>query len=155
MNWRASGAQKGCEPVVFKDFSDRSTARWRLRAAKERVSGGGTQLLKCRAFQPIEVAFAGGGLSKDMLRYFKRRDRVSDQEATIHDDFVQRPSHDGDRRGIVFLFHINHRRSPIFVISALLSWFIAPRLRARVLADLAPKGSSASLIASSLARRGK
>ena len=107
--WRT----KGCEPVVFKDFSDRSTARWRLRAAKERVSGGGTQLLKCRAFQPIEVAFAGGGLSKDMLRYFKRRDRVSDQEATIHDDFVQRPSHDGDRRGIVFLFHINHRRSPI------------------------------------------
>ena len=53
-----------------------------------------------------------------MLRYFKRRDRLSDQEATIRDDFVQRLPHDGDRRGIVFLFQINHRRSPIvgFVI---------------------------------------
>ena len=35
-----------------------------------------------------------------------------------------------------------------FVISAPLSWFIAPRLRARYWADPTPKGSSASLIAS-------
>ena len=41
------------------------------------VLAGGTQFLECRAFQTAEVAFAGRCLLKDMLCYFKRRDRFT------------------------------------------------------------------------------
>ena len=34
--------------------------------------------LECRAFQTLEVAFARRRLLKDMLRHFKRSDRLSD-----------------------------------------------------------------------------
>jgi hypothetical protein len=47
-----------------------------------------------------------------MLRNFKRRYRLPGYEATIRDDLVQRLPHDGDRRCIVFLFQISHRRGP-------------------------------------------
>ena len=42
------------------------------------ASGSRTQFLECRAFQTVEVAFAGGRLLKDVLRHFKRRDGFSD-----------------------------------------------------------------------------
>ena len=35
-----------------------------------RASGSGTELLECRNFQPVKVAFAGSCLLKDMLRHF-------------------------------------------------------------------------------------
>ena len=76
------------------------------------ASGSGTQLLECGAFQTVEVAFARRRLLKNMLRHFKWRDGLSDQEAAIRYDLVQRLAHDGDRRCIVFLFRINHHRSP-------------------------------------------
>jgi len=37
------------------------------------ASGSGNQLLECRAFQTVEVTFAGRRLLKDMLGHFKRR----------------------------------------------------------------------------------
>ena len=40
-------------------------------------------------------------------------DFLTKKRRSIHDHVVQRLPHDGDRRGIVFLFHINHRRRPI------------------------------------------
>src|SRR5260370_25233491 len=75
-------------------------------------SGSSTQFLKCRAFQTVEVALAQRRLLKDMLRHFKRRDGLADQEASIRNNFVQRLPHDGDRRGIKFLFQIIHRSQP-------------------------------------------
>jgi hypothetical protein len=42
------------------------------------ASGSGTQLLECRAFQTVEVAFARRRLLKNMLRHFQRRYRLSD-----------------------------------------------------------------------------
>jgi hypothetical protein len=52
-----------------------------------------------------------------MLRNFKRRYRLPGYEATIRDDLVQRLPHDGDRRCIIFLFQISHRRGPIVATS--------------------------------------
>jgi hypothetical protein len=40
------------------------------------ASGSGTQLLECRAFQTVEVAFARRCLLKNMLRHFQRRYRL-------------------------------------------------------------------------------
>jgi hypothetical protein len=74
------------------------------------ASGSGSQLLECGTFQTVEVAFAGRRLRKDMFRHFKRRYRLSHQEATIRDDLVQCLPHDGDCRRIVSLFKISHRR---------------------------------------------
>jgi hypothetical protein len=87
-----------------------STLPFPARSASQAAA---LSFLECRAFQTVEVAFPGGCLPKDMLRYFKRRDRLSDQEATIRDYFVQRLSHDGDRRGIVFLLQISHPRGTL------------------------------------------
>jgi hypothetical protein len=47
-----------------------------------------------------------------MLRYLKRRDGLADQETTIRNNFVHRLPHDGDGRGIKFLFQFLHRMRP-------------------------------------------
>jgi len=74
---------------LFKELSERQpvparcqekgATRSRLyRASTECASGSGAQLLKCRAFQTVEVAFAGRRPLQDMHRHFKRCDRLSD-----------------------------------------------------------------------------
>jgi len=68
-----------------------------------------SELLECRALETVEVAFAGSGLLKDMLRHFKRCDGLSGQEATIRDDLIQRLPHEGNRGRIVFLFLLSHK----------------------------------------------
>ena len=74
-------------------------------------SGSRAQLLECRIFQSVEVAYARRRLLKDMLRHFKPSDRLSRREAMIADDLVQRLPHDGNRGRIEFLFQLGHRRS--------------------------------------------
>jgi hypothetical protein len=81
-----------------------------VAARPQLASGSGTKLLECRTFQTVEVTFAGSRLLKNMLRHFQRRDGLADHEASIRDNFVQRLPHNGDRRGIKFLFHIAHGR---------------------------------------------
>jgi hypothetical protein len=75
-------------------------------------SGSGPKLLECRAFQTVEVAFAGGSLLKNVLRHFQRRDRLVDHEASIRNNFVQRLPHHGDRDASNFYFKLFIVRSP-------------------------------------------
>jgi hypothetical protein len=72
------------------------------QASEEVRSGSGNQFLKCRGFQTVEVAHAQRRLLKNVLRHFERCDRLADQEASIRYNFVQCPSHNGDRRSIKF-----------------------------------------------------
>ena len=61
------------------EMSGEGRYRSRLyRASTECILRSGAQLLKCRAFQTVEVAFAGRRLLQDMLRLFERCDRLSD-----------------------------------------------------------------------------
>jgi hypothetical protein len=92
-----------------------------VQFARGLPSGSGTKFLKCRAFQPVKVAYAGGRLLKDVLRHFERRDGLPDQEATIRDYLVQRLPHYGDCRCIVFLFQIAHGRFIEFFCEALMN----------------------------------
>ena len=67
------------------------------QASAEVRSGSGTELFEGRAFQTVEIALTERRLLKNMLRHFKRRDGLVDQEATIRDDLIQRLPHNGDR----------------------------------------------------------
>lgn len=73
------------------------------------ASGGGTQFGKCRAFQTAKIAYSQRRLLKDMLRHFKLRDRLTDLEASVCNNFVQRLPHYGDSRCIKFLFQFVYR----------------------------------------------
>ena len=82
------------------------------RATRILLQAVAPSLLEYRSFQPVEVAFAGSCLLKDVLRHFQRRSGLADQEAPIRDDLVQCLPHNGDRRRIEFLFQIIHRSQP-------------------------------------------
>ena len=60
-------------------------------------------------FRPLRSRMPNAACSR--LRHFERGDGLPDQEATIRDDLVQRLPHDGNRRSIVSLFQVSHRRS--------------------------------------------
>ena len=63
------------EPVIGHLKDDHRMRRQRM-AVRTLASGSGTQLLECRAFQTVEVAFARRCLLKNMLRHFQRRYRL-------------------------------------------------------------------------------
>src|SRR5512135_1860877 len=78
----------------WRTFSEATNESIKIRPFEGLASGRGTQFLEGRAFQTVEVAFSRSRLAKNVLRYFKPRHRLPNQEASIRNDLIQRLAHD-------------------------------------------------------------